>query len=63
MNAGNRREYKQKKNEKKKVYKIKFSFFLKLKKKKRNYICHKTLIFVLSSEKQKSSLPGSHVKS
>ena len=49
------------KNEKK-VIKSNF-LFLKLKKKKlkRNPNCHKTFIFVLSNEKHKASLPGSHV--
>ena len=46
----------------KKVYKIQFSFFPETEKKNRNYNCHKTLIFVLSNEKHKASLPGSHVK-
>ena len=32
------------------------------KKNQQNLNCHKTLTFVLSNEKQKASLPGSHVR-
>ena len=51
-------------NRKKTIWFIKsnFLFFLKLKKKKRNWNCHKRLTFVLSNQKHKASLPGSHVK-
>ena len=46
----------------KKSYKIQFSFpEIEKKKLKRNPNCHKTFIFVLSNEKHKASLPGSHV--
>ena len=53
------------KKSEKKVYKIQFSFFPEIEKKKKkqqNLNCHKMLTFVLSNEKQKASLPGSHVR-
>ena len=47
----------------KKICKFQFSFFPETeKKRKRKKNCHKTLIFVLSNEKHKGLLPGSHVK-